>query len=96
MRRVPLHQHRLEQNPLFQQMLERHRRAAVEEERARRRIFAACIVSYLFWLAVTVLLAGWGMATTHVEYGQLALEAAILLGGAGMLGTLLVAYQKLG
>lgn len=91
--RVRLHQERLLRNPLYRQMLENRRRAAVEEERARRRMRAGWVLSFLFWAALGSLIAGWGMHTPRVEYSRVALEAGLIIGNAGILATLLHAYR---
>lgn len=89
-----LHQERLLRNPLYRQMLENRRRAAVEEERARLRVRVAYVLSFLFWAALGCLTAGWGMYTRRVEYSRVALEAGLIIGNAGILATLLHAYQR--
>ena len=92
--RVRLHQERLLRNPLHQQMLENRRRAAEEEERARVRSRIVTILSFLFWAVLGCLIAGWGMHTQRVEYSRVALEAGLIIGNAGILGTLLWAYRR--
>jgi type IV secretory pathway TrbL component len=96
MERPHLHVEQLRANPLYQQMIEARRQAAEEHERSRRRIFALSIFGFFFWTAVSVALASWGMATIRwVEYSLTIIETGVILGLAGILGTLLFAYNRL-
>lgn len=96
MERMPLQIERLRSDPLYQQMLENRRRAVEEHERVRRYIFVLSIVSFVFWTAVAVALASWGMATVRwAEHSLMMIEMGVLLGLAGILSTLLYAYHRL-
>lgn len=92
--RPRLHQERLRRHPLYRAMLENRRRAAVEEERARARAYLGYLLSFVFWTLLGCGLAAWGMHTTRVEYSRVAIEAGILLGLAGIVLTLVVAYDR--
>lgn len=77
-------------------MLASRRRAAEEEERARRRDYLLCLLSCVFWTLLGAGLAVWGMHTPRVEYSRVALEAGVLIGNAGIIGTLCWAYARRG
>ena len=96
MARPRLHVEELRETALYQEMLENRRRAAEAHERARRVIFIACNLSFFFWTAVTIAITSWGMGTVTWAYHSAAIiEAGLLIGGAGILGTLLFAYHRL-
>jgi DNA-binding HxlR family transcriptional regulator len=97
MSRGPLHIERLRRNPLHQQMLENSRQAAEEHQRVRRRVYVCSILAFYCWTAVAVGLASWGMGTVRwAHHSRAIIEAGVLLGGAGILCTLLFAYSRLG
>jgi uncharacterized membrane protein YbhN (UPF0104 family) len=97
MARLPLHIYKLRERPDFQQMLESRRRAADEEERSKRRVFALCLLSFAVWTAAAVLIAVWGMQTIRfAPYSQTILEVGVLLGLAGILCMVLFSYDRLG
>ncbi len=75
-------------------MLENRRRALEEDERARRRELVGYMISFLFWPSLGALICMWGMHTPRVEYSRVAMEVGILLGNAGVIVTLLVAYNR--
>lgn len=89
-----LHGVKLREHPLYLEMLERRRLATELNERARRREFLLYLLSFTFWTLLGVAIAGWGMHTTRVAYSRAAIEVGVLLGNAGILLTLLVAYRR--
>lgn len=89
-----LHGVKLQEHPLYREMLERRLRATELHERARRREFLLYLLSFIFWTLLGVAIAGWGMHTTRVAYSRVAMEVGILVGNAGILVTLLVAYRR--
>lgn len=91
---IRLHQDKLLEQPWYQEMLENRRRAAEEEERARRRDLIIYSISFLFWPLLGALICMWGMHTPRVEYSRAIMEAGIVLGNAGVIVTLMVAYKR--
>lgn len=89
-----LHGAKLREHPLYREMLERRLLATELHERARRREFLLYLLSFTFWTLLGVGIAGWGMHTTQVAYSRAAIEVGILVGNAGILLTLLVAYRR--
>lgn len=89
-----MHRAKLQEHPLYREMLERHRLATMLHERALRREFLLYLLSFIFWTLLGVGIAGWGMHTTRVAYSRVAIEVGMLLGNAGVLLTLLVAYRR--
>jgi uncharacterized membrane protein YdcZ (DUF606 family) len=91
-----LHIEKLRTSALYQEMLAGHRRATEEEERARRWTYIGCICSFFFWTAVVVAVTSWGMHTvTHAMYSRTIIEAGLLLGAVGILGTAMFAHNRL-
>jgi len=59
-----------------------------------RRSFVFAVGGCLFWLAVGLVLMGWGLHTTDPGYGQIAFLGGLVVGYSGMVVTLVRYYLK--
>jgi hypothetical protein len=81
-------------HPVDQELLRARLEHMEQEARQRRSLYWQTLALCVLFLFLGLVLCGWGMHTTDRSWGLLAVNGGVLLADAGILGTLLWAYQR--